>query len=139
MTIDRNDEPMSHADLGLAALLRRADPAAHGLDVPGHIASAVLDAAAMSLARRRRSVRTGMADLLAGWVRVALPVAAAAAIVASVFLTRIESRALADADLQESDPGALLSALDADSSTGLAQYLLGADAEPIADVLPDSR
>jgi hypothetical protein len=139
MTIDRNDEPMSHADLALAALLHRADPAARGLEVPEHIAVAVLDAAAMPLARLRRAERASLADLLAGWVRVALPLAAAAAIVASVFLTRIESRVLADADLQESDPGALLSALDADNSTGLAQYLVGSDAETAGGVVPDSR
>lgn len=138
MTVDRNDEPMSHVDHELAALLRRADPA-RGIPLPAHLTASVLDAASFTLARRRRDARTGIADLLAGWVRVAIPVAAAAAIVASLYLGRIEASALADADMLDSDPGALLSVLDSDGSTGLAQYLIGSDAEPTAGVLPDSR
>ena len=119
-------------DPALDALLRRADsgaPTLANLDLE----SRILSAAAFSLAARRREVRKhargGMADTLAAWLRVALPVAAAAALFAALSLSRIETTTiLADAELSESDPGALLSALESGVSSGLARHVISSDA-----------
>jgi len=127
MTFDEHDDAPEIMDPALDALLRRAEPAL----VPRKSASLelrVLSRAALPLARRRRAARASLADTLAAWMRVALPLAAAAAIVAVAFLSRIERTRVADAELSDSDPAALLSALESDGSSGLAHHLIAADA-----------
>jgi hypothetical protein len=70
-----------------------------------------------------------MSDTLAAWVRVALPLAAAAAIMVTLGLSRLErgSTTVADAELRDSDPAALLSALESVGSSGLAHHLIAND------------
>ena len=138
MMIEPNEERMSRANEALAELLRRADPAL-GVTPRHDVASRVLDAAMLPLARRRKNAPAGAADFLAGWVRVVMPLAAAAAIFASVFLPRADATALADADLLDSDPGALLSVLDTDNGNALVQYLVDSDVQPDKVAVPDSR
>ena len=115
-------------DPALSALLRRADRGAPSGDL-AELEARILSAAAFPLAARRRSARNSMADVLAAWVRVALPVAAAAALFAALSLSRIESTAtLADSELRDSDPAALLSALESTGSSGLARHVVSSEA-----------
>lgn len=124
----RDDDAM--ADPALDALLRRHDPAARLRTAPA-LEARVLDAAAFALAARRRDARPSMADTLATWFKVALPLAAAAAIAASIYVPRLEQvGTVAELELRESDPGALLSALESDGSSGLANHLIVSDALP---------
>ena len=126
-------------DPALSAVLRRADrgPAPVAL---GDLEARILSAAAFPLAARRRAARASTtADTLAAWVRIALPLAAAAAIFAAVSISRIESTTLADAELRESDPAALLSALESSDASGLAQQLIVNDAASSVGLDPDAR
>jgi hypothetical protein len=137
MTIDPQDESpdsmhMSRetdgADAALDALLRRAGNSAPPLAFDA-LEARILSAAAFPLAARRRSARQSMADTLAAWVRVAVPLAAAAALFAVFSLARIESTTtLADAELRDSDPAALLSALESPESSALARHVIASDA-----------
>ena len=127
MINDPMDRTTDLPDPALDALLRQqARPVPPVL--PGDLEARILAAAAFPLAARRRNSRTTLADTLAAWTRVALPLAAAAALAAVAYLSRMETRTLADAELHDSDPAALLSALEADGSSGLAQHLIGSDA-----------
>lgn len=125
--MDRTRDVPEMPDPALDALLRRHDRGAPRADL-GNLEARILSAAAFQLAARRRTARTSMADTLAAWVRVALPLAAAAALFAAVMLSRMDSTTLADADLRESDPAALLSALESDGSSGLAHHVIVGDA-----------
>jgi anti-sigma-K factor RskA len=136
------DNPMDRAtdrpDHALDALLRQ-----YARPVPGaarsELESRILAQAAFPLAARRRAARLGVADTLAAWVRVALPLAAAAAIAAVLFLSRIDTGALADAELHDSDPAALLSALESDDGSGLAHHVIASDAVSGGAVEPEPR
>ncbi|MCC7055353.1 MAG: hypothetical protein IT355_18920 [Gemmatimonadaceae bacterium] len=133
--VPRNERFQDVPDAALDALLRRHDPAAR-LVPPAGLDARILDGAAFALAGRRRAARTSMADTLAAWVRVALPMAAAAAIFAATFIPRMEATVtgtIADAELRDSDPAALLSALESDGSSGLANHLIASDALPAAE------
>lgn len=101
----------------------------------GVLEARILAQAALPLAARRRAARATLADTLAAWGRVAVPMAAAAALFAALLLSRVETSAVADADLHDSDPAALLSALDAGDGGALAEHVIGArssdsDVEP---------
>jgi hypothetical protein len=132
MTTDRHDESRDLRDApdsmdpALDRVLRRADRGvpAGALD---DLEARILSAATFPLAARRRDARTSMADTLAAWVRVALPLAAAAAIFAVIGLTQLDGSAVADAELRDSDPAALLSALETDGSSGLAHHLIASN------------
>ncbi|MDZ7632522.1 MAG: hypothetical protein U5K74_14530 [Gemmatimonadaceae bacterium] len=137
MTIDSHDEsahvhPGRDAlDPALDSLLRRAD---RGAPVAGISAleARIMAQAALPLAARRRdtrAARTSTADTLAAWVRVAMPLAAAAAIFAAVSLYRADTSTMADAELRDSDPAALLSALESDDASGLALHLVAEDVD----------
>ena len=138
MTIDPQDGAFDTADLVLDALLRRADRGAPPVDASS-IEARILAQATFHLAARRRSARTSMADTLAAWVRVALPLAAAAALFAALSLSRLDMSVLVDAELSESDPAALLSALESDGSSGLAHHLIAGDAETAPAAEGESR
>ena len=125
--MDRHDETPDERDPALETLMRRADRGAPPVAF-GDLEARIVAQAALPLAGRRRSARTSMADTLAAWMRVALPLAAAAAIVAVLGLSRIDRTTVADAELRDSDPGALLSALESDGSSGLAHHLIATDA-----------
>ncbi|MES3035969.1 MAG: hypothetical protein V4813_18340 [Gemmatimonadota bacterium] len=125
--MDRTRDVPETPDPALDALLRRHDRGAPPVAL-GELEARILSAAAFQLASRRRTARTSMADTLAAWVRVALPMAAAAALFATLFLSRMETSTLADAELRESDPAALLSALESDGSSGLAHHVIESDA-----------
>jgi anti-sigma-K factor RskA len=127
MTMDAHDEFPDGIDPALETLLRRADRGAPPVAF-GDLEARILAQAAFPLAARRRSARNSMADTLAAWMRVALPLAAAAAIVAVLGLSRIDRTTLADAELRDSDPGALLSALESDGPNGLAHHVIASDA-----------
>ncbi len=140
MTIDPHDESPDSRDLRqgmepatdahdarLDVVLRRADGGAPRADLAA-MQARIMSQAAFPLAARRRSARTSTADMLAAWVRVALPLAAAAAIFAALVLRSAEPGTLADAELRDSDPAALLSALESDGSSGLAHHLIANDA-----------
>jgi hypothetical protein len=134
MTIRLHGDDNSAAnDPALDALLRRADVVSH-LAAPAALESRVVARAALPLAARRRDMRgrsdtarPSTADMLADWLRVAMPMAAAAAIIAVLSLSRIEATLVTDADLQNSDPAALLSAID-NNQNALAHYLIANDA-----------
>ena len=119
--------PDDRRDPALEALLRRAAGGAPPLAF-GNLESRIMSAAAYPLAARRRSARNSMADTLAAWVRVALPLAAAAALFAALSFSRVENTTLADAELTESDPAALLSALESGRSNGLSRRVISGDA-----------
>lgn len=125
--IGPHDESHDSTDPLLDALLRRGDRAAPPF-AHDALAARILAQAAFPLAGRRRAVRTSLADTLAAWVRVALPMAAAAAIVATLFLTRLETMRVAEAELGDSDPAALLGALESGASGGLAHRIVSSDA-----------
>lgn len=136
MTNDLNDLTGDVPDRQLDALLRRADVSAPSRQ-SSDLEARILAQAEFALAGRRRAARgatrggtrvIGTADTLAAWVRIALPLAAAAALFAAVSLTRIESGTVAEAELRESDPAALLSALESDGSSGLAHHVIASDA-----------
>lgn len=131
MTIEpHNDAPdaLDATDLALVGLLRRSDRGVP--DAPARaMETSILSQAAFLLAAKRRAVRTSTADTLAAWVRIALPLAAAAALFAALTLARIETTIVVDAELTESDPAALLSALDSDGSSGLAYHLIASDSD----------
>ena len=143
MTFGPNDEspdsmPMQSEDDGrdpaLDALLRRVDRGAPAAPLDD-LEARILSAATFPLAARRRNARsdarTGMADALAAWMRVALPLAAAAALFATLSLSRVDGTTtsmLADAELSESDPAALLSALESTGSSGLARHVISTEA-----------
>lgn len=137
---DRPIHDLQHdmPDAALDALLRRTDRVA-SLSLGGDLEARILARAAFPLAARRRDARMSLADTLAAWVRVAVPLAAAAALVAGVFLSRLEMPAVADSELRDSDPGALLSALEAEGSGVLTQHLIGSDAEPTVLADTDTR
>jgi hypothetical protein len=137
MTIDPHDESMGQtrttdsADPALDALLRRADLGAPDIGL-GALEARIMAQAAFPMAARRRDARasrSSTADMLAAWVRVALPLAAAAALFAAVSLYRSDAGTLADAELRESDPAALLSALESDDASGLAHHLVASDTD----------
>ena len=115
-------------DAALDALLCRTDRGAPAAPMSA-LEARILSQATFPLASRRRSARTSTADMLAGWVRVAIPLAAAAAIFAVVSLTRLDVGSVADAELLESDPAALMSALESEGSTGLAHHLIANDTD----------
>jgi len=137
---DRPMDDLQHdiPDPSLDALLRRADRAA-SLSLGSDLEARIMARAAFPLAARRRDARTSLADTLAAWVRVAVPLAAAAALVAGVFLSQLQLATYADSDLRDSDPGALLSALESEGSSGLAQHLIGSDAVSTVGTDADSR
>jgi anti-sigma-K factor RskA len=115
--------------LALDALLRRADRARLAQRLPD-LEARIVAQAAFPLAARRRDARGSTAEMLAGWVRVAIPLAAAAALFAALSLSSGDTSAtLADVDLSESDPAALLSALESDGSSGLAHHLIANDVD----------
>jgi hypothetical protein len=124
---DSMDMTEDTGDPALDALLRRAAGGAPRVAF-ADLESRIRSAAAFPLAARRRNARSSMADNLAAWVRVALPLAAAAALFAAFSFSRVESTTLADAELSESDPGALLSALESGRSIGLARRVISSDA-----------
>ena len=125
--MDRRREIPDIPDPALDALLRRYDRGAPPAAL-GELEARIRSAAMFPLAARRRAVRTSMADTLAAWVRVAVPMAAAAALIAAVLLSRMETTTLAEADLPANDPAALLSALESDGSSGLAHHVIASDA-----------
>lgn len=127
MMIGSHDESHDATDPRLEALLRRGDRGAPPC-AQDALQARILAQAAFPLAARRRGARTSLADTLAGWVRVALPLAAAAAIVAATVLTRLETTRLADAELRDSDPAALMGALESGASGGLEQRVIASDA-----------
>lgn len=136
MTIDPHDEPRAQdgpdmPDAALDALLRRADRGVPNGQLSS-LEARILSQAAFPLAAKRRAARTSTADTLAAWVRVAIPLAAAAAIFAAISLTTLDSGTVADAELRESDPAALLSALESDGSSGLAHHLVASDVDATA-------
>ncbi|MBC7843999.1 MAG: hypothetical protein H7099_16880 [Gemmatimonadaceae bacterium] len=138
---ESNDAIRDHdlKDPSLDALLRRADRAPSPAAL-GDLQARILSAAAFPLAARRRAARASTtADTLAAWVRVALPLAAAAAIFAAVSLSSIESTTLADAELRESDPAALLSALESSDASGLARQVIMNDAASTVGLDSDAR
>lgn len=139
MTIDPHD-PSHDAtmDKPLDALLRLHDRGAPRVALDD-LESRILAQAAFPLAARRRAARVTMADTLAEWVRVALPLAAAAAIFASVFLSRPEATHFVDAELHESDPGALMSALESDGASGLARHLIVNESSTAPDLAMEPR
>ena len=122
---ESHDSPDS-TDPMLDALLRRADRG-----VPSCARDAldarIMEQASFALASRRRRARTSLADTLAAWVRIALPMAAAAAIVAAAYLTRLDTTSVAEAELRDSDPAALLGALESGASGGLTQRVIASD------------
>jgi hypothetical protein len=127
------DDDTDMNDPALDALLRRADVVSH-LPTPVALESRILAHAELPLAARRRDVRDGghstrqsTADTLAAWLRVAMPMAAAAAIIAVLSLSRVDLTVVTDADLQNSDPAALLSALD-NNPNALTHHLIATDA-----------
>lgn len=125
-------------DKAVDALLRRADRAHQPLGIP-ELEARIVAQAAFPLASRRRNTRASTAEMLAGWVRLALPLAAAAALFAALSISSIESTStLADAELRDSDPAALLSALESDGSSGLAHHVIASDGETSASET-DSR
>jgi anti-sigma-K factor RskA len=128
MMLDPHDDAMDATDPVLDALLRRADRNAPAIDA-GRVEARIRSQAAFLLATRRRNARTSMADTLAVWVRVALPLAAAAALFAALTLSRLDTTLIVDAELSDSDPAALLSALESEGSSGLARHLIAPDAE----------
>ncbi len=136
------DDPMDRTtdrpDPALDALLRQ-----QARPVPvvalGDLEARILAAAAFPLAARRRSARVTLADTLAAWGRVALPLAAAAAIAAVAYVSRMETNIWADAELRNSDPAALLSALEGDDGSDLAHHLIGSDAVMGSAITTDSR
>ena len=130
--------PEDGRDLALDALLRRAEAGAPTIAI-ADLESRILSAAAFPLAARRRSARSSMADTLAAWVRVALPLAAAAALFAAISFSPVESTTLADAELSASDPAALLSALESGGSNGLAQRVIASDAASSVGYDPESK
>ncbi len=138
MTIDPQDDALKTADPALDALLRRADRAAPPV-AASSIEARILTQATFLLGVRRRPARTSMADTLAAWVRVALPLAAAAALFAALSLSRIDMTIVVDAELSDSDPAALLSALGSDESSGLAHHLIASDAETAPTAEGESR
>lgn len=139
---DESHDAISDHDLNdpaLDAVLRRVDRAAPPVAL-GDLEARILSAAAFPLAARRRATRASTtADTLAAWVRVALPLAAAAAIFAAVSLSRIETTTLADAELRESDPAALLSALETSDASGLARQVITNDAASSIGLDPDAQ
>ena len=122
------DRTTDRLDPALDALLRRHARPAPVAGRGGDLEARILAQAAFPLAARRRNARVGIAETLAAWVRVALPLAAAAAIAAVSFVSRIENTSLADAELFASDPAALLSALESDGGSGLAHHVIASDA-----------
>jgi len=126
MTVGPHDESHDSTDPMLDALLRRGDRGAPPL-ARGAVEARILAQAQFRLMARRRDARTSLADTLAAWGRVALPLAAAAAIVAAAFLTRLETTSVADAALRDSDPAALMGALESGTSGGLAQRVIASD------------
>lgn len=135
---DRVQPDDAPEDLPLDALLRRADRPRPPLGM-AELEAHIMAQAAFPLASRRRNTRVSTAEMLAGWVRVALPLAAAAALFAALSLSSIESTStLADAELRDSDPAALLSALESDGSSGLAHHVIASDGETSASET-DSR
>ena len=131
-------DAIEQPDPALDALLHRADRGAPEV-VFSALESRIRSAAAFPLAARRRAARSSMADTLAAWVRVALPLAAAAAIFAAVSLSRTDTSTVADAELRESDPAALLSAIESDGSGGLAFHVIASDAESGVSLNPERR
>jgi hypothetical protein len=127
MTNDPMDRATDVPDPALDALLRRHERGAPAW-ASGDLEARILSQAAFPLAARRRAARASLADTLAEWVRVALPLAAAAAIAAVAYLSSIDRSTLADAELRDSDPAALLSALESDDASGLAHHLIASDA-----------
>jgi len=126
MMVGPHDESHDSTDPMLDALLRRGDRGAPPF-LQSALETRILAQVAFPLAARRRDARTSLADTLAAWVRVALPLAAAAAIVAAAFLTRLETTSIAEAELRDSDPAALLGALESGASGGLAQRVIASD------------
>lgn len=139
---DESHDAISDHDLNdpaLDAVLRRAERGASPVALDD-LAARILSAAAFPLAARRRAARASTtADTLAAWLRVALPLAAAAAIFAAVSLTRLETTTFADAELRESDPAALLSALETSDASGLARQVITNDAASSIGLDPDAR
>lgn len=127
----RHSDAADTHDAALDALLRRTDRGAP-VSRMSALEARIMSQATFPLAFRRRSTRTSTADMLAGWVRVAIPLAAAAAIFAVVSLARLDVGSLADAELRESDPAALMSALESGGSTGLAHHLIANDTDASA-------
>jgi hypothetical protein len=135
---DRVRHKDASPDLAVDALLRRADRA-HLPPGFAELEARIVAQAAFPLASRRRNSRISTAEMLAGWVRVALPLAAAAALFAALSMSSIESTStLADAELRDSDPAALLSALESDGGSGLAHHVIASDGETSASE-SDSR
>lgn len=140
MTLDPNDRDRraDAADAPLDVLLRHAGGGAPPL--PADLEARILAQAALPLAARRRTARTlGMADTLAAWGRVALPLAAAAALFAAVSLSRSDVVTVADAELRESDPAALLSALESGDDGALALHVIASDAAGAAGAEVEQR
>lgn len=135
---ESSDSIIEATDPALDALLRRADSLPPRVEFDA-LQARIRSAAAFPLAARRRAARTTTADTLAAWVRIALPLAAAAAIFAAVSLARIETSTLADAELRDSDPGALLSALASDDASGLARLVIVNDADTSFGLGTESR
>lgn len=138
MTIDPQDEFIAASDAQLDALLRRSDYAAPLGDASA-LEARILSQAAFPLAARRRRARTSMADTLAAWVRVALPLAAAAALFAALSLSRMDVNVVVDVELRESDPGVLLSALESESSSGLVYHVITNDSDAASPDVTESR
>lgn len=128
MTNDLMTRETDTTDPALDALLKQ-----HARPVPamalGALEARILTQATFPLAARRRNARVTVADTLAAWVRVALPMAAAAAIAAAAFMPHAESTAtFVESGLRESDPAALLSALESDGGNSLAHHVIASDA-----------
>jgi hypothetical protein len=138
MTIDPQDESMPQTDAPLDVLLRRSDRGAPRPDTSA-LEARILAQAAFPLAARQRRARVSMADTLAAWVRVALPLAAAAALFAALSLSRMDVNVVVDVELRDSDPGVLLSALESESSSGLVYHVIANDSDAASPDLTESR
>jgi hypothetical protein len=116
------DVPMVRPDPALNALLVRSERTAPAFDA-GVLQARIVAQAALPLAARRRDARRArpvgpsMTDALAGWWRIAIPVAAAAALAAVISVQRVDVSLVAELELRSSDSAALFGTLETDGDT----------------------
>jgi hypothetical protein len=146
MTTHVNDDDSMDANAqALDALLRRGD-AMQTPAVRVDLESRIVTAAEFALASRRRTARglrateTSTTDTLAAWFRLALPIAAAAAIVAVLTLSRLDATvASSDSDLSDNDSAALFSALESDGGASLSYHVIASDAATTGVIATEPR
>jgi hypothetical protein len=132
-----DDAPPVTADPVLDAALRR------GASAPPAFAHDALHArivaqAALPLAARRRTHKqrasTGvdaLTDALAGWWKIALPMAAAAALAAMISVQRADGSIVVELEVRSSDSAALFGALSTDAETTLTDRVISRDGETL--------